>query len=190
MTRALCLNCGAIKFGALCSCPKCSAESTGYNLLDIAFSDHNLAISTLEQLGAVIGEIHVHSDDATKCFWTFIQYVSRDHPDILSVELQPEATKQIQEVLDKCVLPKVTLADSPLKEIRVQGGDRRNDRNAEQKPGRSLIKGSPIGPAFGIARPRLLPPNWLNLILLRNTLLPSKYVKRMSVLSFRVGATS
>ena len=39
MTQALCLHCGEIKFGALCPCPQCQADSTGNVDLDIAFSD-------------------------------------------------------------------------------------------------------------------------------------------------------
>ena len=38
MTMALCFNCGDIKFGAICPCPKCQAESSGDMELDIRAS--------------------------------------------------------------------------------------------------------------------------------------------------------
>jgi len=46
VTWALCLNCGEVKFGAICPCPKCNVESTGDMNLDIAFSDHHMAKET------------------------------------------------------------------------------------------------------------------------------------------------
>ena len=48
MTWALCLNCGEKKFGAICPCPSCQAESTGDINLDIAFSDHHMSVETIK----------------------------------------------------------------------------------------------------------------------------------------------
>ena len=81
MTWALCFNCGATKFGAICPCPQCGFTSTGDMNLDIAFSDHRLSEETLRAFGAVVGSIHRVCDDDHLRFWTFIHYVSTRHPD-------------------------------------------------------------------------------------------------------------
>jgi hypothetical protein len=54
MTDALCFNCVAIKFGALCPCFECGAPASGQMNLDIAFSDHHFSRHTLEEFGEVI----------------------------------------------------------------------------------------------------------------------------------------
>lgn len=109
MTMALCLNCGDIKFGALCPCPKCQAASTGNMQLDIAFSDHRYDVSTLRQLGGVIKEIRAHCGERSTCFWTFIQYVSQNHPEILRVEIRPEAQPAIEALMAQCTFPEVVV---------------------------------------------------------------------------------
>ena len=109
MTIALCLNCGDTKFGAICPCPKCKVGSTGDIQLDILFSDHNFTVSTLENLGTVIKEIHLHCDNPDKCLWAFIHYISQKHPEILRVDLEPEAKQELQIVLDDCYLPVVRI---------------------------------------------------------------------------------
>lgn len=113
MTIALCLNCGSTKFGALCPCPSCQAGSTGDFGLDIAFSDHHLSQSTLEQLGAVIKAIATRTDDEELRFWSFIHYVSRNHPRILSVQLKPEAQERVEAILSGMSLPRVEIRPPP-----------------------------------------------------------------------------
>lgn len=111
MTWALCLNCGEVKFGALCPCPECSVPSTGDIGLDIAFSDHRLAKASLEKLGEVVAAIHQASDDDKLCFWTFIHYVSLHHPSILGVDLEPELKSQADALLAGIELPEFSVED-------------------------------------------------------------------------------
>ena len=107
MTWALCLNCGEVKFGAICPCPKCQVASTGDMSLDIAFSDHFLSKTMLEDLGQVVKTIHSASSDEELCFWTFIRYISVDHSSILSVKLDPEMQTQCDQLLQQVDLPPV-----------------------------------------------------------------------------------
>lgn len=118
MTMALCLNCGEIKFGALCECDKCKAGSTGDMDLDICFSDHHYAVETLRELGNVVKEIHTHSGDQRLCFVAFMQYVSENHPSILRVNPGPEDKARATEILSRCSMPAVTLRSSPSNEYR------------------------------------------------------------------------
>jgi len=118
MTMALCFNCGAMKFGALGPCPECQSGASGKIDLDIAFSDQNYTITTLEQLGGVIKEIHRHCDDPTTCFWTFIYYVSDNHPDTLNVDFETEGKLEHEAILSRCTLPNVVVEDSPSRQFK------------------------------------------------------------------------
>ena len=112
MTMALCFNCGETKFGAICPCSNCQVGSTGNIELDIAFSDHNYSVATLEQLGGVIKEINTHCDDPKKCFWAFIHYVSENHPEILRVDLDADVKPEIESIVAKCTFPNVVVEES------------------------------------------------------------------------------
>ena len=105
MTMALCLNCGETKFGAICPCPKCMVSSSGDMQLDIVFSDHHVAITTLKGLGQVIQSIREISDDDQSRFWAFIHYVATRHPDLLGVRMPEEEQQRYEEL--------VTLANPP-----------------------------------------------------------------------------
>ena len=120
MTLALCLNCGEVKFGAICPCPKCEVESTGDMQLDIAFSDHHMGKDSLYELGAAIAAIHEESSDDELCFWTFIHYVSINHPSLLGVDLKPELKATCEDLLQRVALPEVTLRPSLKEELRAQ----------------------------------------------------------------------
>ena len=106
MTYALCFSCGDTKFGALNPCPSCSAPSTGDINLDIAFSDHRIPKDSLEKLGEVVAAIHTESNDDELCFWTFIYYVSVNHPSVLSVELNSDLQSKAESLLNGLTLPK------------------------------------------------------------------------------------
>lgn len=112
MTWALCLNCGEVKFGAICPCPKCEVSSTGDMQLDIAFSDHHIDKQTLHDLGNVVTAIHQVCGDEQLCFWAFIRYISQNHPSILGVTLEPKVAQKCDEILQQTRLPEVTLRPS------------------------------------------------------------------------------
>ena len=120
---ALCFNCGDIKFGAICPCPKCQVKSCGDMGLDIAFSDHHYDIETLKEFGGVIRAIQSASNDPPTRFWAFIHYVSGHHPSILKVELKPEMRAPVENVLRAVVLPPVTIREPPIHRHRESNDD-------------------------------------------------------------------
>jgi len=109
MTWALCLNCGEIKWGAICPCPGCQVSSTGNFDLDITFSDRRMAKETLEEFGAVVAAISGACDDQELCFWAFIRHVCKTHPNTLKVELKPDALARVETLLARLNLPSVTM---------------------------------------------------------------------------------
>jgi hypothetical protein len=113
MTWALCFNCGEVKFGAICPCPKCSVPSTGNMNLDIAFSDHNMARETLEEFGSVVAALHRATNDDQTCFWAFMHFVSKNHPSILGVQLEPDVLARVGPLVAGLQLPAVTLRPPP-----------------------------------------------------------------------------
>ena len=112
MTWAMCFNCGAIKFGAICPCIECEKTSTGDMNLDIAFSDHNMTKETLEAFGEVVRSIRKVCDDDELRFWSFIHYVSTRHPDILGVELSDELRSACEDVIERANPPDVVYEES------------------------------------------------------------------------------
>ena len=115
MTMALCFNCGHTKFGAICPCPECGTASTGDMNLDIAFSDHRLSVATLGAFGEVVRAIRRACDDDHLRFWSFIRFVSVNHPDILGVDQPPEQRAACDAVLADAHPPPVVLEASGLR---------------------------------------------------------------------------
>ena len=115
MTMALCFNCGYTKFGAICPCPECSVASTGDMNLDIAFSDHRLSVATLGEFGEVIRAIHRVCDEDQLRFWSFIRYVSVNHPEVLGVEQPPEQQVECGAVLARADPPPVSIEESGIR---------------------------------------------------------------------------
>ncbi len=109
MTWALCLNCGETKFGALCPCPACQSNSTGDISLDIQFSDHNISVETIKEFGEVVRAIQAVCTDDRLRNWSFLHYVSSNHPELLTVKLDPEFAIQVEDVLTRANPPEVTL---------------------------------------------------------------------------------
>ena len=133
MTMALCMNCGNVKFGAICPCSECGIASTGDMSLDIAFSDHHLDLKTLEELGQVVRALRATCQAAGAgddvAFWSFISYVSSNHPSILTANPPPELATRVDDVLRRTTLPTVVLHKSHTRGIsgpETRGaGDRR-----------------------------------------------------------------
>lgn len=121
MTMALCFNCGEIKFGAICPCPKCRVASTGDMKLDIVFSDHNYDVKTLEEFGAVLRVIRGACSPPGKAFWAFMRYLSKQHPEVLMVEFEFEAELELDLALRDLDLPPVTLRPSPMRSAEFGG---------------------------------------------------------------------
>ena len=109
----LCLNCGDIKFGAICPCPACNVESCGTAEVDILFSDHFHATESLEEAGAVIKAIRNASTDSNESHWAIMQYLSTQFPDILTVRLKDPMLQRVTQLLGSITLPPVTWKISP-----------------------------------------------------------------------------
>lgn len=110
---ALCFSCGHTKFGAICPCPECNVTSTGDMNLDIAFSDHRMSVATLGAFGDVVRAIRRVCDDDQLRFWSFIRYVSVNHPDVLGVNQSPEQQSACDAVLARAHPPPVSVEESP-----------------------------------------------------------------------------
>ena len=108
MTMALCLNCGEIKWGAICPCPICQSATSGNFELDMMFSDRSIPMKTLRELGEVVLAIRQVSDDTVECYWAFLQYVSVHHPSILTITLEDDMPQRVARILDAITIPPPT----------------------------------------------------------------------------------
>jgi hypothetical protein len=127
MTTALCFNCGHLKYGAICSCPKCKLRSTGDTKLDILFSDHFMAHSTLNQFGTVVKFINEHVDHKDIRFWTFMFYVSERHSDLLKIDPPQALAEQIQDLYSQLEFPSVQVLPGMRNQSKPQTGDPKQD---------------------------------------------------------------
>jgi hypothetical protein len=80
--------------------------------LDIAFSDHRLSVATLGALGEVVWAIRRACDDDHLRFWSFIRFVSVNHPDILGVNMPAEQHAACDAVLARAHPPLVAVEES------------------------------------------------------------------------------
>ena len=141
MTMALCLNCGAVKFGAFIPCLECEfnmvdviamsqeAKQSARDVLaredvnlSISFSDHNFEVSTLEQFGQVIKSIKQICPDRELARWSFLKYVSGKYPDILTARFPPYLSTKIFQVLAQVDLPEVELRESEAHRMKRKEG--------------------------------------------------------------------
>ncbi len=125
MTMALCFNCGHTKWGAIVPCPECNVASTGEMNLDIAFSDHRMAVSTIGAFGEVVRAIRRVCEDDHLRFWSFVRFVSVNHGDILGVQMPPEQAAECDAVLARAHPPPVIVEESErerfMREYRERG---------------------------------------------------------------------
>jgi hypothetical protein len=109
VTAALCLKCGATKFGAFGTCPNCGSGSTGDLALDMMFTSHFYSAATLRQFGAVIAEIRKHCDDPDRCLMAFALLCTLDYPEVLTTEFDPAISDSLELLLLECTLPTVVV---------------------------------------------------------------------------------
>jgi hypothetical protein len=112
MTWALCFHCGETKFGAIVPCPECNVGSTGNMQLDIAFSDHRISKETIAAFGKVVQAIRQVCDDDELRIWSFLQYISINHPDLLKINLDPEMAAKTEATLVAANPPPVSVVES------------------------------------------------------------------------------
>ena len=99
MSLALCLACGNIKFGALCECDECGAGSTGNTDLDILFSDWQMSEEFMEELSNIITKINSIGNSKEVNFWAFLAYMSKEHSDILEINVPNELRMDTSNLL-------------------------------------------------------------------------------------------
>jgi len=113
MTWALCLNCGDLKFGAICPCPSCQVASSGNMELDIAFSDHYVDESSLRELGALLQQIREaaaeEEEPAAVTFWTFMRYISEHQSEVLQATVPREYAQRVGEIYESLTIPEIHL---------------------------------------------------------------------------------
>ncbi len=83
----------------------CQTETSGNLEIDIMFSDHTISTNALRDLGVVVKAIHEVSDDPVECYWAFFQYVSVNHPSILTITLEDDMPQRVCRILDTITLP-------------------------------------------------------------------------------------
>jgi hypothetical protein len=109
MTSALCLRCGAIKFGALCPCMTCYADEDPDHALAIALSDHHLAVPSLERIGRLIRDLAARSSDGDARRAALLLFLSQLGPRY--TRPVPEAiAPRARELLASVDVPGVTIA--------------------------------------------------------------------------------
>ena len=99
MSLALCLVCGNIKFGALCECVKCGAGTTRNTDLDILFSDWQMSEEFMEELSNIIIKINSIGNNKEVNFWAFLAYMSKEHSDILEINVPNEFRDDVNNLL-------------------------------------------------------------------------------------------
>lgn len=119
MTTALCLNCGKIKFGALCICPNCNHEPEDISELDLIFTDHFLPGEFLKLLGEDLQKIRsleTNEEIAVKAFFINTKmYLNNDQQE--AIEILGD-TKHAEELLKKANLSKHNLDEIKTKQSR------------------------------------------------------------------------
>ncbi len=99
MSLALCLSCGNIKAGAFTECEKCGVSSTGNEDLDIQFSDWKLSTENIKSFSSIIQNISGVCSNEKIVFWTFLAYISKEHNEILEVEVPEEYQEDVESLL-------------------------------------------------------------------------------------------
>ncbi len=117
MTIAMCLSCGAEKWGAFNPCKRCGAGIVESQELAIAFSDHHLAPQELHELGLGLEALRAQQasqnenvDEHRTLFvrlFAFLEWVTVHRSDIL----RAEAPEDLREAID--ALARATTMPAP-----------------------------------------------------------------------------
>jgi hypothetical protein len=137
MTDALCFRCGNIKFGALCGCGECGAESSGDSKIDITFSDHHMSRASLEKFGDFIKLLHSHCKIEDVCFWAFIRFVSDKHPSILSARPPESIVADVESLLAQVEHPYIEIEPGIPEQIERQKAEKRAQKQSARSEGSS-----------------------------------------------------
>ena len=100
MTVAICTNCGNLKQGAWCSCPRCDSDGLDGDV-SLLLSDHNLSESELQQIGKAVQAIHHTNLDEDVRFHALVYFLSRKWPKLLEFDseaVEPTLLKTLDEL--------------------------------------------------------------------------------------------
>lgn len=100
MTIAVCTNCGELKLGAWCPCPKCESDGLDADI-SLLLSDHNLTENELRRIGTAINIIHGTGLDDEKRFHLLTFFLSRKWPKLLSYNIdavEPNLQKELDNL--------------------------------------------------------------------------------------------
>ncbi len=88
MTTALCLNCGALKFGALCPCPECDAETCGNREYDLFFTDHLFTVDFLAVLSEDFRDFRKFDGDDQTRLAAFLIFAAEYAPEDIRIDFK------------------------------------------------------------------------------------------------------
>ena len=99
MSNSVCLNCGEIKFGALCECPNCNQMPSDVDIA-ILLTDHYLDNDELKRISYAIKIIYNTITDEEIRFYAVANYLGRKWPKIIDYDaskMDEDATAVIDE---------------------------------------------------------------------------------------------
>jgi hypothetical protein len=112
MSAALCLACGGIKHGAVVDCGACGAQALDDNGAYLAFTDHHLDVSTLEEFGRVIKHLNAIAPDQESALMSFFRLITERHPDLIYNVTTPDLAEKAGAVLHLAGVPEIKITDS------------------------------------------------------------------------------
>ena len=107
MTTALCMACGAMKFGAWLECKACGMSSTGNRNFDIFMSDHYLDDEALAFLGSVAAKIRDVVGQPHAAQQLFMFYAVQTLPGLGKVDIDPEQKVMVERALNAARIPEL-----------------------------------------------------------------------------------
>ena len=112
MTVAICIRCGAFKFGAFCPCEKCGAwpETEDEYVASFVFTDHFNNMARLEKIGERIASgIKIHVEPGT---------------------LEPDMMETIRQIMRSAKLQKLRNDEPPGSD----GSESKPEKQGQQPP--------------------------------------------------------
>lgn len=112
MSAALCLFCGTIKHGAFMDCKACGSSAFDESNINLAFTDHHLDVSTLEEFGRVIKHLNAIAPDQESALMSFFRLITERHPELIYNVTTPNLEEKAGAVLHLASVPEIKITDS------------------------------------------------------------------------------
>lgn len=107
MTQALCLRCGALKFGALTACDACRRPAAPQLEVNLLFSSHELHGTTLRALGQVVQALRRADADEAATVGAVLRYVALRQPGRLAMQASSADLAEWDTLLERARVPEV-----------------------------------------------------------------------------------